>query len=90
MFLRSFAAPIAVGLVASGISTAALMIFDNAALLSPYALATRTALLGTGSFVDTGIITGADIAVILTASMLLTGLIMAAATTVLERLDTRV
>ncbi len=90
MFLRSFAAPVAVALVASGISTAALMAIGNAALVSPYAIATRAALLGTGSFVDTGSITGGDVTAILTASIILTALILAITTTILERRDTRI
>lgn len=89
MFLRSFAAPVAVALVASGISTAALMAIGNAALVSPYAVATRAALLGTGSFVDTGSVTGGDVTAILTASIILTALILAIATSILERRDTR-
>ena len=89
-FLRSFAAPVAVALVASGISTAALMAIGNAALVSPYAIATRAALLGTGSFVDTGSITGGDVTAILTASIILTALILAITTTILERRDTRI
>lgn len=90
MFLRSFAAPIAVALVASGISTAALMALGNAALVSPYGLATRAALLGTGSFVDTGTITGGDVTTILAATVILTGLILTLTTAVLERRDTRI
>lgn len=89
-FLRSFAAPVAVALVASGISTAALMAIGNAALVSPYAVATRTALLGTGSFVDTGSITGGDVTAILTASIILTVLILTITTAILERRDTRI
>jgi hypothetical protein len=90
MFLRSFAAPIAVALVASGISTAALMAVGNAALVSPYGVATRTALLGTGSFVDTGTITGADVTAILSATGILSVAILAVTTWVLERRDTRI
>ncbi|MCQ9384306.1 ABC transporter permease [Brevibacterium sp. 50QC2O2] len=90
MFLRSFAAPIAIALVASGISTAALMALGNAALVSPYGVATRTALLGTGSFVDTGAATGGDITAILAATVILTGLILALTTVILERRDTRI
>jgi lantibiotic transport system permease protein len=90
MFLRSFAAPVAIALVASGISTAALMAVGNAALVSPYGVATRTALLGTGSFVDTGTITGADLAAILTATGILTVAILTITTWVLERRDTRI
>ncbi len=90
MFMRSFAAPIAVALVASGISTAALMAVGNAALISPYGLATRTALLGTGAFVDTGAITIGDITSILIATVLQTVVLITATTAVLERRDTRI
>ena len=90
MFMRSFAAPIAVALVASGISTAALMAVGNAALISPYGLATRTALLGTGAFVDTGAITIGDITSILLATVLQTVVLITATTAVLERRDTRI
>lgn len=90
MFLRSFAAPIAIALVASGISTSALMAFGNAALVSPYAVATRATLLGTGSFVDTGTITGGDITAILAATAILTVLILAVTTMALDRRDTRI
>lgn len=87
MFLRSFAAPVAVALVTSGISTAALMMVGNAALVSPYGLATRTALLGTGSFVDSGTVTAGDIIAIGTATVLLTGVLIAMTTAILERRD---
>lgn len=90
MFLRSFAAPIAVALAASGISTAALMAVGNAALISPYGVATRTALLGTGSFVDTGSITGGDVTAILAATAILTAVILAVTTAILERRDARI
>lgn len=90
MFLRSFAAPVALALVASGVSTAALMVLGNAALVSPYGLATRTALLGTGSFVDSGSVTTGDVASILAAVLVLSVLIVALTAAVLNRRDTRI
>lgn len=90
LFLRSFAAPVAIALVASGISTAALMVADNAALVSPYGVATRTALLGTGSFVDDGTITGGNVAAILIATAVLTVALVTVTTWILERRDTRI
>lgn len=90
MFLRSFAAPSAFALVASGISTVALMAVGNAAIISPYGLATRTALLGTGAFVDTGTITVGDITAVLIAIVLQTVALIAATTVILERRDTRI
>lgn len=88
MFLRSFAAPIAVALVASGISTVALMALGNAALLSPYALATSTALLGTGSFNDDGTVALSNVITILGATGVLAAALLAVTTVILERLDT--
>lgn len=90
MFMRSFAAPIAVALVASGTSVGALMALGNVALVSPYGLATRTALLGTGSFVDEGTITRGDVSAILTATGTLTVGLVAVTTVILERRDTRI
>ncbi len=89
MCLRSFAAPVAVALVASGVSTVALMALGDAALVSPYGVATRAALLGTGSFVDSGSITVGTVAAILTASAVLTGAIVLLTAAVLDRRDTR-
>lgn len=90
LFLRSFAAPVAVALVASGISTAALLAFGNAALVSPYGLATRTALLSTGSFADSGTVTAGDVTAIVASSLVLSVLIIAVTTAVLNRRDTRI
>lgn len=90
MFLRSFAAPIAVGLVAAGISVAVLMTGSTIATVSPYALASRATQLGTGTFADTGAITGGDIASILITTALLTVVLIAATTAILERRDTRI
>lgn len=90
LFLRSFAAPVAIALVASGISTAALMVADNAALVSPYGLATRTTLLGHGSFADSGTVTAGDVTAIAVAALVLTVLIIAITTAVLNRRDTRI
>ncbi|MDN5654148.1 MAG: ABC transporter permease [Kocuria sp.] len=90
LFLRSFAAPVAIALVASGISPAALMVADNAALVSPYGLATRTTLLGTGSFADSGTVTAGDVTAIAVAALVLTVLIIAITTAVLNRRDPRI
>ena len=90
LFLRSFAAPVAVALVASGISTAALLALGNAALVSPYGLATRTTLLSTGYFADSGTVTAGDVTAIVVASLVLSVLIVAVTTAVLNRRDTRI
>ncbi|GLB64256.1 hypothetical protein NCCP2495_21350 [Dietzia sp. NCCP-2495] len=88
MFLRSFAVPVAVALAAAVTSTAALKALGSAALVSPYALATATALLGTGSFVDSGDVTDGDVLSIVAAAFGLTVLIIALTTTVLDHRDT--
>ncbi|MGJ3509836.1 ABC transporter permease [Enemella sp. A6] len=89
MFLRSFAAPIAVALVMSGVSTLALMLLGNLALVSPYAVATRAALLGTGTFGDSGAVSVLDVTPILVAAAVLTVAMVALTTAILERRDTR-
>ncbi|SDT06313.1 hypothetical protein SAMN04489751_3651 [Brevibacterium sandarakinum] len=89
MVLRSFAAPIAVALVAAGISLAILMIEVPGAIASPYGLATRTTQLGTGMFADTGTITAGDITAILAAAVLVSIVLVAVTTAILERRDTR-
>ena len=89
LFLRSFAAPVAVALVASGISTAALMALGDAALGSPYGLATRTTLLGTGAFIDNGTVTAGDVTAIVAAALVLPVLIVGLTAKVLNRRDTR-
>lgn len=90
MLIRSFAAPIAVALVASGISVVALNVVGDAALASPYALVTRTALLGTGTFSDPGSVTAGDLIPILAAAVFLVLALVVASTVILERRDTRV
>lgn len=89
MFLRSFAAPIAVALVGAGISVVTLMAAGPLALVSPYGLATRATQLGSGTFGDTGTVTGGDLALLLLAAALLLAAVVAATTSILERRDTR-
>lgn len=90
LFLRSFAAPVAIALVASGISTTALLALGNAALVSPYGLATRTTLLGTGSFADSGTVTAGDVTAIVVASLVLSVLIVTMTSAALNHRDTRI
>lgn len=90
LFLRSFAAPVALALVGSGISTAALMALGTATIMSPYALATRTTLLGTRSFVDTGSITASDLALIGGSSVAMTVLVVIPTAMIVDRRDTRI
>lgn len=87
MVLRSFAAPVAVGLVGAGASAVALLAFDDAAIVSPYALVSRATQLGTGAFADSSDPGVGLIALLLAVSALLTGAILAVSTAVLDRRD---
>lgn len=89
MFLRSFAAPVAFACVASGISTAALMVLGDVAMISPYGLATRTTLLGTGYFADSGTVTTGSIVTTVIVAVVLTALILTLTSVALNRRDTR-
>lgn len=90
LFLHSFAAPVALALVGSGISTVALMVLGTAAIASPYALATKTTLLGTGSFADSGTITASDLGVIAVASVVMTVVVVTLTSAIVDRSDTRI
>lgn len=90
MLMRSFAAPIAVGLVAAGISVAVLMLGGTAAIVSPYALVTRATQLGTGTFADTGGVTAGDVTAILTAAVVLYAAVVTVSAALLDRRDTRI
>lgn len=61
------------------------MALGDAALVSPYALATRMALLGTGTFSDPGSITLGAVAAILVATAVLTVLVLALSAAILDR-----
>ncbi|WP_145942861.1 ABC transporter permease [Corynebacterium glyciniphilum] len=89
MLSRSFAAPIAVALVGTGVSVVALMVIGTPAVISPYGLATRATQLGTGTFSDTGTVTVGGVVTVLVASAALTVALIAATTAILERRDTR-
>lgn len=89
MLLRSFAGPVGVALVGAGISTVALMAVGDAALISPYALATRAALLGTGTFGDDGSVGAIEVAVLAGIGGVLSLGVVAAASAALDRRDVR-
>lgn len=65
------------------------MAAGSVGLISPYGLATRAALLGTGFLVDGGDVAGSDIASIAAASVLLTVTLVAATAWFVDRRDTR-
>ncbi|MGA4508308.1 ABC transporter permease [Propionibacteriaceae bacterium G1746] len=90
MIMRSFAAPIAIAFLGAGISTFLLVLrLDSAIFVSPYALLSRTTQLGTSTFADTGEINIPVVTSILIATGLLTAVITAVSTIILERTDTR-
>lgn len=88
MFLRSFAAPVAVGVVAAVVSAGVLLAAGNASVISPYALVARATQLGTGQLADAGTIGVTEIGLVLAASALLTALIIAGTVALLDRRDT--
>ena len=87
LLLRSFGAPITVALVGAGVSVVALMTVGDLVIVSPYALATRAVMLGTGAFSDPGTITGGTIATLLVAAGGLTFVLIAGTTALLDRRD---
>lgn len=90
MLMRSFAAPIAVAFVCAGISTVLLAMDVEAAIfVSPWALVSRATQLGTAAFADSGQISTATVISILVASVILTAVVAAITTRVLERTDAR-
>ena len=90
MQMRSFAAPVAVAFLGAGFSAFLLVVgLDAAIFISPYAALSRATQLGTATFADTGDITAGVIAAIIAACLLLSTLLAAANTVVLERADAR-
>ena len=65
------------------------MVLGSVALISPYGLVTRTALLGTGAFIDSGSVTAVDVTAIVVLSLVLSVLTVAVTTAVVNRRDTR-
>lgn len=90
MLMRSFVLPIAVAFVGAGFSTVLLVLgLDAAIFVSPYAAVSRATQLGTATFADTGDITLPLLAMIIAASLVLSAVLTAANTLVLERTDAR-
>jgi hypothetical protein len=90
MLMRSFAAPIAVAFLGAGAAVVLLLAgLDAAIFVVPYALISRATQLGTGTFSDTGAITGGDVVSIVTAALVLTTALLTATTAILDRRDTR-
>lgn len=90
MLMRSFAAPIAVAFLGAGASVVLLLAnLDAAIFVVPYALIGRATQLGTGLLADTGTITPGDVASIAISALVLTGVLLAGTTAVLDRRDIR-
>ncbi|WP_043636900.1 ABC transporter permease [Nonomuraea candida] len=90
MLMRSFAGPIAVAFLGAGAAVVLLLAgLDAAVFVIPYALISRATQLGTGTFGDTGAITGGDVASIVIGALVLTAALTTATTQILDRRDTR-
>lgn len=94
-FFRSFAAPVAIAVVGTGVSTAALLIGIEAVSVVPYALATRATQLGTSlvgsratSF-DAAAVSPSSVFFLVATALALTAVIVAGTTAVLDRSDIR-
>jgi len=94
-FLRSFAAPVAIAFVGTGVSTAALLIGVRAVSVVPYAVATRATQLGTilvgggGTSFDATEISPGSVSFLVALSLALTALIVVGTTALLDHSDTR-
>ncbi|MFE3456321.1 ABC transporter permease [Nocardiopsis aegyptia] len=94
--LRSFAAPVAIAFVLTGLSTTLLMNGADAASVLPYALATRATQLGTvlvsgeATSFDAAALSVESVLFLVLASAAMTVVIVAATTAVIDRRDTRV
>lgn len=90
MLMRSFAAPVAVGLL--GVTGGLLLLMaelEAPAMIVPYGLVGRATQLGTGMFVDNGTVTTGVVTAAVAAALGLTAVVIAGTTTILNRLDIR-
>ncbi len=93
--MRSFAAPVAIALVATGISTMLLMVRVKASLVLPYALATDATQLGTtlvngeGTSFNASAISPGSVLLLVGTAAIMTTVIIAGTSLVLNRTDTR-
>lgn len=96
-FFRSFAAPVAIGLVLAGACTMALLLkIQVTSLIMPYALLTQTTQIGTeqgmlegGTSFDITALTPTSVLLTLVTSAVLAVVIIAANSMILNRSDTR-
>lgn len=90
MLMRSFAAPVAVALL--GATTGVLLLMarlEAVAVALPYGLVGRATQLGTGMFVDNGLVTTGALATVTAAAVGLTAVVTAGSAFVLDRRDVR-
>lgn len=93
MVLRSFAVPVAIALVGSGLSTAILMTGSPAILLSPYALATYSTQIGTSlvdnasTVFDAAALTPSSAGTVIVIVIVLTVMLLGGTTMLLNRQD---
>lgn len=91
MAIRSFAVPIAIALVGAGTSVFLLTAeVTEAIFVLPYALATRATQLASGTFSDSGSLTTGSALSVLTATALLTVVVVAVTGRALNRRDIHV
>lgn len=91
-FVRSFATPIAIALVSTGVSTMGLLTDLKAMTVVPYALATHSTQIGLSgdqaSF-DPAAVSLSSVSFVVVMATALTGVIVAGTTLLLNRIDTR-
>ena len=94
-FLRSFAAPVMIALVMAGISTVLLQLKVTAVLAIPYGLLTHSTQLGTilvsgqKTTFDASDLSVSSVGFVFVATLVMTALIVAVTTWILNRSDTR-
>lgn len=95
-FLRSFAAPVAIALVLTGVCTMALLMQVQAVSVLPYAVLTQATQIGTalvsgeGTSFDVSALTPQSAAFVVLSSAALTTVVVAGTAVILNRSDTRV
>lgn len=94
-FFRTFAGPVAIGLMLTGASTMALLMRIPGAIVSPYALLTQTTQVGSAALMsgstsfDVSALTPGVVGVTVGMSILLTTAVVAGTSMILNRSDTR-
>lgn len=88
MLMRSFAAPVAVALLGGTMGAFLLMVrLDTLSMILPYGLISRATQLGTGTFVDSGTVPPATVALLIAVALGATAVVVAVFSAVLDRRD---